>query len=296
MKLKLQGVFVPVATPFDFRGDLYVTKIHYNISRWNRTGLAGYIVGSSRGESRTLSLDEKRTLWEEAARVSDSEKLLLAGVSADGVREAVRALDCARTLGYQAAVVEPPQYPRPWVEDPRTQATYFRAVADQAKMPVVILNPGASGAVRLAAETVLLLARHPVIAGVIDESDDPVSIQRLIEKAGEDFQVLVGEDTLICAGLSVGAVGATPALANAVPFFCLSIEEAVRTRELPSAEELQQRASRAANSVTTRYGIAGLKHAMDLRGYYGGNPRLPLLPVGEDAKTQIAEAFYGINS
>jgi 4-hydroxy-2-oxoglutarate aldolase len=70
----------------------------------------------------------------------------------------------------------------------------------------------------------------------------------------------------------------------------------VRTRELSSAAELQQRASRAAQAVTTRYGVAGLKYAMDLRGYYGGNPRLPLLPVGEDAKSEIAEAFEGINS
>jgi 4-hydroxy-2-oxoglutarate aldolase len=288
--MKLQGVFVPVATPFDYRGDLYLTKIHYNISRWNRTGLAGYIVGSRCGESRTLSLDEKRTLWEEAAKASEGEKLLLAGV------ETVRSIDCARTLGYKAAMVEPPQYPRPWVEDSRTQATYFRAVADQAKMPVVLVNPRPGGAVRLAAETIRLLARHPAIAGVVEESDDSAEIQRLVDHAGEDFQVLVGEDTSLCAGLSAGAIGAAPALANAAPFFCLSIEEAVRTRELSSAAELQQRASRAAQAVTTRYGVAGLKYAMDLRGYYGGNPRLPLLPVGEDAKSEIAEAFEGINS
>ena len=294
--MKLQGVFVPLATPFDHRGDLYVTKIHYNISRWNRTRLAGYVVGSSCGESRTLSLEEKQTLWAEAARASDGEKLLLAGISMDGVRETVRALDCARALGYKAAVVEPPQYPRPWVEDPPTQALFFRAVADQAKMPVVIFNPRPGTAVRLSGETMLLLARHPAIAGVVEESDDAGAIKYLLENAGEGFQVLVGEDTLLYAGLSAGAVGAVPALANAAPFFCLSIEEAVRTRELSSAEELQQRASGAANAVTTRYGIAGLKYAMDLRGYYGGNPRLPLLPAGEDAKSQIAEAFQGISS
>lgn len=294
--MKLQGVFVPVATPFDHSGDLYRTKIHYNISRWNRTRLAGYVVGSSCGESRTLSLEEKQTLWEEAARASDGEKLLLAGISMDGVRETVRALDCARALGYKAAVVEPPQYPRPWVEDPSTQALFFRAVADQAKMPVVILNPRPGVAVRLSAETILLLARHPAIAGVIEASDDTGAVKHLLENAGGDFQVLVGEDTLLYAGLSAGAVGAMPVLANAAPFFCLSIEEAVRTRELSSAQELQERASRASSAITTRYGIAGLKYAMDLRGYYGGNPRLPLLPVGDEAKIQIAEAFQGTNS
>jgi 4-hydroxy-2-oxoglutarate aldolase len=294
--MKLQGVFVPAATPFDHRGDLYVPKIHYNISRWNSTRVAGYVVGSVYGEGRTLSLEEKHKLWEEAARAAAEDKLLLAGVSLDGVRETVRALDCARGLGYRAAVVEPPQCPRPWVEDPQTQALFFRAVADQAKMPVVILNPRPGAAVRLSAETMLLLSRHPAIAGVVEESDDAGAVRVLLENAGDDFQVLVGEATLLYAGLSAGAAGAVPALANAAPFFCLSIEEAVRTRELSSAEELQQRASRAAKAVTTRYGITGLKHAMDLRGYYGGNPRLPLLPLGDEAKSQIAQALQGVNS
>jgi 4-hydroxy-2-oxoglutarate aldolase len=294
--MKLQGILVPIATPFDHRGDLYVTKIQYNISRWNRTGLAGYVVGSSSGESRSLSLDEKRTLWETAAGASDGEKLLLAGVSIDGVREAVRAIECAQTLGYKAAVVEPPQYPRPWVEDPRTQTAFFRAVADQAKMPVVIFNPRAGAAVRLDAGTVVSLSKHPAIAGVIDASDNEDSIRRLVEKAGDGFAVLCGEDSLLYAGLAAGAAGAVPALANAAPFFCLSIDEAVRTRELSSAAELQDRARSAAAAVTTQYGVAGLKYAMDLRGYYGGNPRLPLLPAGGGAQKHIAAALAGINS
>lgn len=293
--MKLQGIFVPVATPFDHRGDLYVSKIHYNFSRWNRTRLAGYIVGSICGEPRTLSLDERRTLWEEAARASDGEKLLLAGVSADGVREAVRAIDCAQALGYQAAVVEPPQYPRPWMENPKTQTAYFRAVADQAKMPLVIFNPPGTG-VRLDVETVLSLANHPAIAGVIEASEKEDTVRHLVEKAAANLDVLCGEDTLIHAGLAAGAAGAVPALANAAPFFCLSIDEAVRTRELNSAADLQQRAHSAAAAVTAQYGVAGLKFAMDLRGYYGGNPRLPLLPAGKEAQKRIEAAFAGIAS
>jgi 4-hydroxy-2-oxoglutarate aldolase len=294
--MKLHGIFAPMATPFDHRGELYLSKIHYNISRWNRTRLAGYVIGSACGEGRTLSLEEKHTLWEEAAQAAAEEKLLLAAVSLDGVRETVKALDCARALGYRAAVVEPPQYPRPWVEDPQTQTVFFRAVADQAKMPVVICNPTPAGTVRLTAETVLLLAAHPSIVGVIEGADTAEAIRRLRDNAADGFQVLAGEDTLLYEGLAAGAVGAVPALANAAPFFCLSIEEAVRTRELSNAEELQVRANPAAAAVTSRYGVPGLKYAMDLRGYFGGSPRLPLLPVGEEPRARIAKAFHGVNS
>jgi 4-hydroxy-2-oxoglutarate aldolase len=240
-------------------------------------------------------LGEKRTLWQEAASASDGEKLLLAGVSMDGVHEALRAIECARGLGYTRAVVEPPQYPRPWVEDPRTQAAFFRAVADQAEMPLLIANPKPESGVRLSAETLLSLSHHPAISGVI-ESGDEETIQKLVKEAPSRFAVLCGEDTLLYACLAAGARGAVPALANAAPFFCLSIEEAVRTRDLPSAAELQQRALSAAKAVTAEHGVAGLKCAMDLRGYYGGNPRLPLLPVASGVKERITAALAGINS
>jgi 4-hydroxy-2-oxoglutarate aldolase len=283
-----------MATPFDHRGDLYLPKIHYNILRWNRTEVAGYLVGSAHGEARALSFEERHKLWEQGAQAA-GERLLLAGVANDGVRETVRAIECARALGYHAAVVEPPQHPRPWVDDPRTQALYFRAVADRAKIPVVILNPGTGAAVRLSAETILSLARHPAIRGVVEESADSAVVRRLVANADDGFPVLVGRDSLVHEGLAAGAVGAVPAIANVAPFFCLSIEEAVRTRELSSAEELQQRISHAARAIS-QHGPAGLKHAMDLRGYYGGNPRLPLAPLGEEAKSQISEALQGINS
>lgn len=294
--MKLQGVFVPAATLFDHRGDLYRAKIHYNISRWNRTRVAGYVIGSGCGEARALSFDERRALWEESAKAADSEKLLLAGVSFDAVRETVQAIECARALGYKAAVVEPPQYPRPWMDDPRVQITHFRAVADQAKIPVLISNPRPGGFVRLAGDTILSLSRHPAIQGVMEASEEQHTIPNLLDKVPSGFSVLCGEDKLVYTALAAGATAVVPALANAAPFFCLSIEEAVRTRELSSAAELQQRADSAATAVTTQFGVAGLKYAMDLRGYYGGNPRLPLLPLAAEAKKQIETALAGINS
>jgi 4-hydroxy-2-oxoglutarate aldolase len=172
---------------------------------------------------------------------------------------------------------------------------FFRAVADQAGMPILIQNPKPKVSVRLERDTIETLARHPAIVGVLEESGDISSVRDLLDQAGKEFQVLIGDGTLLTEGLSAGASGAAPPLANAAPFFCLSIEEAVRTRELTSAEDLQRRANPASAAIT-RYGVAGLKYAMDLRGYYGGSPRLPLLGVTEEAKAAIAAAFHGVNS
>jgi len=48
--MKLSGIFAAITTPFDHNGDIYRTKIEHNLSRWNATTLAGYVVGSSTGE------------------------------------------------------------------------------------------------------------------------------------------------------------------------------------------------------------------------------------------------------
>jgi 4-hydroxy-2-oxoglutarate aldolase len=144
-------------------------------------------------------------------------------------------------------------------------------------------------------EAVVTLAGHPNVVGVIDAAGDLAPIQELLHSAPDGFQVLAGADSLLCEALEAGAAAVVPSLANPLPFFCLSIAEAVRTRELDSARELQQRAAAAA-ALTERYGIPGLKYAMDLKGYYGGGPRLPLLPLGEQARREITEALRELSS
>src|SRR5271170_7562259 len=126
--MKLQGIFLPVAVPFDHHGDLYAVKVQHNIEKWNRTGLAGYVVCGS--ESLYLTAEEKTRMWEWVAEYSASEKLLIASTGMPGVRETVALTNHAETLGYKAALVRAPK------EAAETQFVYYRAVADSAKIPI----------------------------------------------------------------------------------------------------------------------------------------------------------------
>ncbi len=171
---------------------------------------------------------------------------------------------------------------------------YYRAVADQSRIPLIIYNwPQVTG-VDIPAATVIELAQHPNIVAVKESSGNLEKTMQMVREAPEGFQVLVGSAPTLWACLKVGAVGAILAFANAAPYACLSILEAVRTREDQAGLELQQRFAPAAVAVTTRYGIPGLKYAMDLNGYYGGPPRLPLLPVGPEAKREIERLFHEV--
>lgn len=289
--VRLQGIFPPITTPFDAQGELYRVKLKHNIERWNQTGLAGYVVCGSTGESVMLSFEEKLRLWEWAAEFAAADKLLIAGTGMESVRETVELTNRAADLGYRVAMVRTPHYYKNLLARPEAQALYFRAVADQARIPIMIYNwPQATG-LDIAPETVAELSEHPNIVAIKESSGNLERVMRMVREVRPGFQVLVGSAPTLYPSLMVGAVGAVLAFANAAPLATLAIWEAVRTREYEAAREWQNRISEAAALVTTVYGIPGLKYAMDLKGYYGGPPRLPLTPPGPEARRQIEEAF-----
>ena len=292
--MKLQGIFPPITTPFDHAGTLYATKVQHNVEKWNRTTLAGYVVCGSTGETPFLSAEEKYTLWELVAKSAAPEKILIAGTGVDGVLETVCLTNRAADLGYKAALVLTPHYFKAQMNRPETQTLYFRSVADRSKIPVLIYHfPQVTG-VELTADTIAKLSEHPNIIGMKDSSGNVEKIMHVLRDAKPGFQVLVGSAQILWPSLLMGASGGILAYANAAPYSAIAIWEAYRTREEEAARDWQTRVGRAA-TVVTKYGIPGLKHAMDLNGYYGGPPRLPMSVPSSEAKKEIEVAFKDLN-
>jgi len=291
---KLQGILPPIATPFDHRGDLYKIKVQHNIEKWNRTGLAGYVVCGSTGESVYLTTEEKLQLWEWVAEYAASDKILVCGTGMESVRETVALTNAAAERGYMAAMVRTPHYYKNLVHKMDAQILYFRAVADQVKIPVMIYNwPQVTG-VDISAEAVVTLSQHPNIFGIKESSGSLEKCIQMIKGVQPGFQVLTGSAPILAPSLAIGCAGAVLAFANAAPYSTISIWEAHRSREFAAGMDWQNRILRAAQLVTVKYGVPGLKYAMDLNGYYGGPPRLPLTAISPEAKKEIEEAFDGL--
>jgi 4-hydroxy-2-oxoglutarate aldolase len=289
--MKLQGIFPPIATPFDHNGDLYKAKVKHNVEKWNLAALSGYVVSGSTGESVMLTTEEKMQLWEWVGEYAAPEKLLIAGTGMESVRQTVALTNCAAAAGYKAAMVRTAHYYKNLLNRKEGQTVYFRAIADQAKIPILIYNfPQATG-VDIPADAVAELSHHPNIIGIKESSGNLEKVMRMIREVKPGFQVLVGSAPTVWPAFSVGAAGAVLAFANAAPYATITIWEAHRTRETEAALDWQNRISHAAYLVTTKYGVPGLKYAMDLNGYFGGPPRLPLCPPTAEAKHEIEEAF-----
>ena len=288
--MKLQGIFPPITTPFDHAGNLYATKVQHNIEKWNLTTLAGYVVCGSTGETPFLAAEERYTLWELVAKYAAPDKLLIAGTGVDGVLPTVCLTNRAADLGYKAALVLTPHYFKNQMNRPETQLLYFRSVADRVKIPVLIYNFPQMTGVDIPADTAVRLSEHPNIIGIKDSSGNIEKMMHIVREAKAGFQTLVGSAQVLWPALLMGASGGILAFANAAPYSTIAIWEAFRTREEEAARDWQGRVSRAA-SVTGKFGIPGLKHAMDLNGYYGGPPRLPMCVPTPEARKDIEEAF-----
>ena len=267
--MKLSGIFAAITTPFDHNGEIYRTKIEHNLSRWNATSLAGYVVGGHAGEGLLLSHAERLAVFELSAKNAGEGRTLIADVTVEGAREAMDLAAEAGRLGYHAVTARPPAHYR-HVSVP----LFFQALADKSPLPVIVCGDEVD---------VTSVSSHPNIAAAVRSTP------------AEGCPVLIHSAENLWKGLKGGAPGAILDFAAAAPYAAIAVWEAFRTREDEAGQDWQNRITRPSELVTEVYGVAGLKYAMDLNGYYGGPPRLPLTPLTGQAKEEIAAAFEGFS-
>ncbi|HWE49191.1 MAG TPA: dihydrodipicolinate synthase family protein [Bryobacteraceae bacterium] len=289
--MKLQGMYASVATPFDHTGALYRVKVQHNFYKWSRTSLAGFIVGSLTGEGPLLDAEEKLELLRLAVPHAGEGRTVIADVSEEGVHRSVKLAHGAAEAGAHAVISLVPHEYRNLMYGPEAQTLFFRALADRSPVPVLIHNAPRMTGVDLLPETTARLAEHPNIAGIVETGTPVTRIAQLKSLTPKTFAVLAGTESQVWESLQAGASGAALSFASAAPYATIAVWEAFRTREEAAGLDWQQRITHPSILVTDMYGVAGLKHAMDLNGYYGGPPRLPFIPVSPDARGEIEDAF-----
>lgn len=266
--------------------------LRQNIARYCDAGLTGFVVAGSTGEAAFLSKEEKLRVFETVQAAAGS-RVLIAGAGVESVRETVRLIEGAAKLGYHAALVLTPHYYRAQMLRPESQTGFFRAVADASAIPVLIYNFPQMTGIDMPLETVAQLAEHPNIVAIKESSADLSKIASLTGGLPKTFPVLVGASAKFHESLRLGAAGGILAIANAVPRAAQCIYDLWQSGEIEGSCAAQSRITDAAG-VAPKYGIQGLKYAMDLVGLYGGPARLPLVPVSEPEQREITALFRGV--
>ncbi len=285
MSRPLEGIFVALTTPFD--GDeISVDKIRANVEKLNRTDVAGYLVLGSTGESVSLTDEESVKLVEAVAAAAGAGKKVLVGTARESTRATVAFTNRLAGRGIAAALVRPPSYFKSMLTREALKR-HFLAVADQSRLPVLVYNMPQYTGISLEPRLVLELASHPNIVGLKESSGSLAFLGEVVRDAPAAFHYLVGSGGVVFPALEMGACGAVLAVANVAPEMCAEIFRLFKAGEREQARKLQLDLVPLNKALTEVYGIAGLKHAQDLRGFDGGAVRSPLLPVDERAKRDI---------
>jgi 4-hydroxy-2-oxoglutarate aldolase len=277
MRNNVSGIFPPLTTTF-IDSEVSIDNLLRNIRRYERRDLSGYVLFGSNGESAFLTRDEKISIVENIRE--HTKKLLIAGTGNDSIKETISLTNEAAEKGADIALIITPSFFKSEMKH-HTFINYYTTVAESVMIPVIIYNVPKFTNVNIEPETVIKLAEHPNIIGLKDSTENTSRISEIVANVPESFKVLVGTASVLYPGLVAGAVGGILALADIAPDQCLDIYYFFNEKKFDEALEIQNRMIPVNRAVTSKFGVAGLKAAMDLLGYYGGLPRLPLEPLSE---------------
>ncbi|ABF41667.1 dihydrodipicolinate synthetase [Candidatus Koribacter versatilis Ellin345] len=320
----LQGVFPAITTPFYPDGRIYFRKLEHNVAKYSLTDIAGFVVLGSTGEVVMLSDGERREILLGAIEAAGGNKIMIAGTGAESVRGTLEMTEAAAEFGYDAALVRTPHYYKSQMTT-AVMANFYRTVADRSALPVLIYSVPPFTGYDIPTEVVKELADHPNVIGIKESSGsvekiaqmaketahvrrtvsatlrrstgrrDVVSVSALagtstvVEERTQEvgFQILAGSAQKMLPSLEAGASGAVLAFGCVAPVACVEVHKAFRAGDIEKAKAAQEKIVGPATRIASQLGVAGVKYGMDFNGYYGGNPRLPLLPVSSEVRAEI---------
>jgi len=281
------GVFAPITTPFDEKGEVAYEKLLENMRFYAKSGLKGYLALGSNGENKSLTNSEKEKVLDTIIKNKGSHQVVMAGCIFESTKETVEFAKIAQGLGADFITLLPPSYFKKEMTDP-VLLRYFTDVAGSLTTPCLVYNaPQFSGGTTLSVNLVKDLARHPNIVGVKDSSTG--NIESFLFAVRDIFNVMPGSANFFMNGLIMGSPGGVVSLANVFPEITCKLYELIIKKQYEEAFKLNEKVIQLNKTVSGTGGVAAVKYAMDLAGLYGGNPRLPLLPLSDDVKKKIED-------
>lgn len=312
----LNGILPPLPTPFKEDGALDLEALRSNVEQLNETGLAGYLVLGSNSEAVHITPEEASQVFVTVKQAAPG-KFVLGGTGQLSTAATSEMTQRAADAGCDAALIVTPFYYKNSMTSEALKKHYF-TIADQSPIPVLIYNVPANTGLNIASSIVAEIARHPNIIGIKDSSGDVNQLAetvRLTRKQGAketsrqggalpdrtkadgsadvrsassaEFVVFSGNYGAMLPSLSFGVNGGILAISNIMPNECVQIYELFQQGRVAEAGELHLRVLPVARAVTTQFGVPGLKAAMEMLGYQGGYPRLPLLPLGVNQRSEL---------
>ncbi len=294
MPIKLDGILLPVTTPFLANEDLDLVGLKKNLASWNGSGIVGYVLLGSTGERANLDETEYAKLIETARREVPDNLTFIVGAGQQSTRSTTHEIERAAAAGAEGVLVITPSFYRSAITQDALIKHYL-AIADASPVPVILYSMPDLTGIKIEPETSARLSQHRNIIGMKDSSADLKTFAETVRQVPGNFALMIGNGTVFCEALRAGARGGILAVGCAAPKLCIEIYRAVQAGNIDRAEGLQDKLTPLARAVTKTYGIGGLKTAMELAGLMGGPVRAPLQRPNEIATAEITQLLRQAN-
>ncbi|WP_448192639.1 dihydrodipicolinate synthase family protein [Azospirillum sp. sgz301742] len=212
---KITGPFVAIVTPFDGDERIDVAALRKQVKRQASAGNGVFCAGTN-GEFYALSFEEKLQVAETSVEAADGRVPVLAHIGEISTHQTIALGKAVQGLGVKAVSAITPSF----IACSQAElADHYRRVADALTVPLYLYNIPARTGNTLEPQTARILADHPNIIGIKDSAGSQESLDAFLAVARErdDFDVLVGPDSLVLHGLRNGATGCISGLGNLCP-------------------------------------------------------------------------------
>lgn len=261
-----------------------------NIKKYNELDLGGYMILGGNGEYLGLTEKETYKVIETIVENKNTGRTIVAGVGRESAEATVRFIKSIAKFGIDIVSVITPYYFAKLMKDVNLIAYYIK-IADESPIPVLIYNsPEYAAGVEVSPHVISVLSRHENIVGMKNSSGKELS-EFTVASQGQEFYFHAGKAGSCYKDFVQGAVGATLSMAIYWPQICIQLYRLYINNRIKEAEKLSDDISMINRIGVSRFGVPGVKYAMDMMGFFGGEPRLPLLPLTETQKQEIKKAY-----
>ena len=279
-----KGSIVAIVTPFN-NGAVDEEKLRQLVEFQIENGTDAIVPCGTTGESSTLSYEEHDRVIEIVIQQVNNRVPVIAGTGSNSTAEAIEMSQHAKQMGADGCLLVTPYYNKPTQEG---LYLHYTAIANAVALPQILYNvPGRTG-VNMLPETVARLAAHKNIVAIKEATGSLQQASEIMALAGDQIDVLSGDDFITFPMMACGAKGVISVLANIMPKAVGDLTDAFFAGDLDKARKLHLDTLKISNAMFIESNPIPVKTALGLMGKCSDEVRLPLCSMAEGNKAKLA--------
>ncbi|MCD1261763.1 dihydrodipicolinate synthase family protein [Paenibacillus athensensis] len=284
---RFHGITIAMYGCYDSEGRISPQAVKRLARTYADAGVKGLYIGGSSGEGMLQSVEERKQVLEAVMEEIRGELTVIVHVGAAATRDGIELAVHAEQCGADAVSAVPAIYYR--LSEASVEA-HWQAIIDSTELPFIIYHIPQTTGFQLTSALLSRMAKQDKVIGVKISADSVFELQQFKAAGGDSFLVLNGPDEQYVAGRSMGADGGIGGTYGVMPELFLHLERCFADNRLADARRWQYRINEIIGELLSFPSLYGAcKAILKQRGLHIGEPRLPLLPVGEKDLERIAE-------